>query len=87
MLRLKRVRGATVDHSWFAVDLVSRSTFGKLKQAGLIYIGWQGIRVGWWQHIIFGGLVMSRVCRWSLGWLLVSGAAPTGAPLVMGSIW
>jgi hypothetical protein len=26
-------------------------------------------------------LVLSRVCGWSLSWLLVGGAAPTGAPL------
>jgi hypothetical protein len=30
-------------HAWFAIDLVSRSTFGKSKWAGLTYIGWQGM--------------------------------------------
>jgi hypothetical protein len=38
-----------INGAWFAVDLVNRAAFGKPKWAGLTYIGWQWVRVGWWQ--------------------------------------
>jgi hypothetical protein len=70
--------------AWFAVDLVSRSTFGKSKLAGLTYIDWQGIRVGWWQSYLRVGFELSLPMEpeWApCGW-----RCPHRHPTVMGSI-
>jgi hypothetical protein len=47
---------------------------------GLAYIGWQGIRVGWWQPCLRLGFELSLLMA-EPEWLFVGGAAPTGAPL------
>jgi hypothetical protein len=42
-----------IETAWLAVGWVNWSAHGKPKWAGLIYIGYQGIRVGWWQPVDF----------------------------------
>jgi hypothetical protein len=44
-----------------AVNLLNDSTFGKWRWAGLTYIGWQGIREGWWEPCLRLGLDLSAV--------------------------
>jgi hypothetical protein len=64
--------------------MVSRSTFGKSKWAGLTYTGWQGIRVGWWQPFLTLGFELSLPMKPELapcGW-----RCPHRRPTVLGSI-
>jgi hypothetical protein len=69
--------------AWFAVDLVSMSTFGKSKWAGLTCIGWQGIRMGYRQPCLRLGFELSLPMEPELppcGW-----RCPHRRPTVMGS--
>jgi hypothetical protein len=54
--------GSTANLVGLLLTYVNRSMFGKSQWAGLTYIGWKGMRLGWWQprRAIFDLRILTR---------------------------